>query len=177
MTGDRFATIIKGEPQMTKILTPSDIRDLLTGFAAAIELDQIRVDALPPESFSPLYDDESWRDWRRAHIAFIDHLLRTVDAMPSTLLQQLTQLAITYDPAGIGQAVRSLFGHFTIFEPTDETAAMFFDELVGLVSRESEDSAIGADARARLMQWLRVRDPLRIGEDPECGYGQFLDQD
>jgi Alpha/beta hydrolase family len=38
---------------MLTTITHDDIRDLLTGFAAAIELDQIRVDALPPEKISP----------------------------------------------------------------------------------------------------------------------------
>jgi hypothetical protein len=38
---------------MTNTLTPEEIRDLLFGFAAAIELDQVRVDALPPEKFHP----------------------------------------------------------------------------------------------------------------------------
>jgi hypothetical protein len=42
------------ERTMTNTLTPEDIRDLLLGFAAAIESDQVRVDALPPEKFHPL---------------------------------------------------------------------------------------------------------------------------
>jgi hypothetical protein len=41
---------------MIKTLTTEDIRDLLNGFAAAIELDQIRVDALHPD-----YDPDMWR--------------------------------------------------------------------------------------------------------------------
>jgi hypothetical protein len=32
---------------MTNALRPHDVRDLLTGFSAAIELDQFRVDAIP----------------------------------------------------------------------------------------------------------------------------------
>jgi hypothetical protein len=42
------------ERTITNTLTPEDIRDLLLGFAAAIESDQVRVDALPPEKFHPL---------------------------------------------------------------------------------------------------------------------------
>jgi hypothetical protein len=42
---------------LTKAITPEDVRDLLTGFVAAIELDQIRVDALPPEKFHRWYSD------------------------------------------------------------------------------------------------------------------------
>src|SRR5271169_610340 len=54
-------------------VSPEDIRDLLIGFAAAIELDQVRVDAPPPEKVHPDYDDRMWRRWRR-----IDQLLPTI---------------------------------------------------------------------------------------------------
>jgi hypothetical protein len=37
------------QKRKNKTLTHKDIRDLLTGFAASIELDQIRVDALSPD--------------------------------------------------------------------------------------------------------------------------------
>jgi hypothetical protein len=86
---------------MDKTLTHKEIRDLLTCFAAAIELDQIRVDALTPEKFHPYYDYGMWRRVRRDHLQFIDQLLLTVDAIPSALLQRLTQLAETYEPASI----------------------------------------------------------------------------
>jgi hypothetical protein len=46
---------------MTKTLVTEDIRDFLAGFAAAIELDQLRVDASTPEMFHPEYDDNMWR--------------------------------------------------------------------------------------------------------------------
>ena len=66
---------------MTKTLTLEDIRDLLTGFVAgfvaAIELDQIRVDALPPEKFHRWYSDSMWRDWRRLHIDYSTAVTRT----------------------------------------------------------------------------------------------------
>ena len=32
---------------------------------------QLRVDALPPEKFHPLYSDSLWRAWRRDHITYI----------------------------------------------------------------------------------------------------------
>jgi hypothetical protein len=31
---------------------------------------------------------------------------------------------------------------------------------------------MNCDAKVPMMQWLSVDDPLRIAEDPECGYGQ-----
>src|SRR3982074_3779162 len=68
---------------MTQALTPEDVRDLLTGFVAAIELDQIRVDALPPEKFHPWYSDSMWRNCRRDHIDYINRLLPSVNTIPS----------------------------------------------------------------------------------------------
>src|SRR5215475_11912061 len=83
---------------MSRPLTREDVRDFLTGFAAAIELDQIRVDALPSEKFHPEYDEGMWRQWRRSHLVYIDQLLPTVDAIPPAILQELTQLALTCRP-------------------------------------------------------------------------------
>jgi len=79
-------------------VSPEDIRDLLIGFAAAIELDQVRVDAPPPEKVHPDYDDRMWRRWRR-----IDQLLPTINEIPSTMLKELSQVAITYEPTVVGQ--------------------------------------------------------------------------
>ena len=79
---------------MTKPLTTDDIRDLLIGFAAAIELDQIRVDALPPRKFHIHYSPGMWRTCRNSHIDFINQLLPSVNAMPPALLQELTRLAL-----------------------------------------------------------------------------------
>src|SRR6478672_3921976 len=98
---------------MTKTLTPEDIRDLLTGFVAAIELDQIRVDALPPEKFHPAYSDSMWRNWRRHHIDYINRLLLTVNTIPSALLQELARLAITFEPAVVQETVLDLFADAT----------------------------------------------------------------
>jgi hypothetical protein len=90
-------------------LAHRDIRDLLTGFAASIELDQIRVDALSPEKFHPEYNDSMWRNYRRHHLEFIDQLLPTVDTIPSALLQSLAQLAVAYEPAIVREAIVDLF--------------------------------------------------------------------
>ena len=94
---------------MTRPLTHQDIRDFLTSFAAVIELDQIRVDSLPRENFHPAYSDGMWRRWRRCHLNYIDHVLPTVNAIPSPLLQELTQLAITYEPSLVRATVIDLF--------------------------------------------------------------------
>ena len=121
---------------MTKTLMPEDIRDLLTGFVAAIELDQIRVDALPPEKFHPAYSDSMWRNWRRHHIDYINRLLLTVNTIPSALLQELARLAITFEPAVVQETVLDLFADATSGSCAEEleTAALFFGWLIKDVS-------------------------------------------
>ena len=114
--------------RMTQTLTPEDIRDLLTGFIAAIELDQIRVDALPPEKFHHWYSDSMWRNWRRYHLDYINRLLPSVNAIPSALLQELAWLAITYEPAVVRATVIDLFADAASGNcPAEEfeTAALF----------------------------------------------------
>jgi hypothetical protein len=84
---------------MIRPLTHED--GFLMGFAAAIEMDQIRVDGLPPDKSNPEYSDGLWREWRRCHLKCIDRLLPTVDKIPSGLLQERTQLAITHEPSDV----------------------------------------------------------------------------
>ena len=161
--------------RMTQTLTPEDIRDLLTGFIAAIELDQIRVDALPPEKFHRWYSDSMWRNWRRYHIDYIDRLLPSVNAIPAALLQELACLAITYEPAVVREAAVNLFADAASGNcPAEEfeTAALFFGWLIKDVSNAPAGAPLNCDAKVLMMQWLSVDDPLRIAEDPECGYGR-----
>jgi hypothetical protein len=159
---------------MNKMLTHKDIRDLLTAFAASIELDQIRVDALRPEKFHVYYDDSMWRRCRREHLEFIDQLLQTVDTIPSALLQELTQLAVTYEPAIVREAIVDVFSQAAsgMCPPEEfETAELFFGWLIKNASRrKARREPLNGDARGLMMQWLSVTDPLRIAEDPECGY-------
>ena len=68
--------------EVSKKLTHGDIQDFLVGCAAAIELDQIRVDALPIENFHPLYEDGMWRRHRNLYLVFINQLLATVNEIP-----------------------------------------------------------------------------------------------
>jgi hypothetical protein len=156
-------------------LTHKDIRDFLTCFAAAIELDQIRVDALTPERFHPYYDDRMWRNCRRDHLEFIDQLLSTVGTIPLALLQGLTQLAVTYEPAIVREAIVDVFSEAAsgMCPPEEfETAERFFGWLIKDASRrKARREPLNDDARGLMMQWLSVTDPLRIAEDPECGYG------
>ncbi len=154
-------------------LTAADVRDLLAGFAAAIQLDQIWVGSLPSERFHPEYDPGMWRRWRRSHLNYIDQLLPTVDALPVAVLEELTQVAITYEPAVVGERVRDLFadaaaGNFS--EEELETATLFFGRLIKEVGCRPKGEPVGY-ARDLIRQWLSVDDPLCIAQDPECGYG------
>jgi hypothetical protein len=161
--------------RMTNTLTSEDIRDLLTGFVAAIELDQIRVDALPPVKFHRWYKDSMWRRCRRDHIDYINRLLSSVETIPSALLQELTWMAITYEPAVVQEAALNLFAdaaNGTCPAEELETAALYFGWLFKDVISKPAGTPVNSDARALMMQWLTVTDPLRIAEDPECGYGR-----
>jgi hypothetical protein len=156
---------------MIRPLTLEDVRDFLTGFAAAIELDQIRVDGLPPEKFHAHYNDSMWRDWRRRHIEYIDHLLQTVSCIPSGLLQELTQLAVSYEPSLLREIlILELCG--SVGDEEFDTATVFFGWVIDDVRSKPARKQLNGDARALMMQWLDSTDPLRISEDPECGYGR-----
>jgi hypothetical protein len=159
---------------MTETLRHTDIRDLLRGFGAAIELDQIRVDAMPATKFQPPYNDSMWRDWRGGHISYINKLLSTVETIPSAILGELTLIAIASDPEVIGRIALDLFADAVSGSCPEEelgTAARFFGWLSRQVGERSERSARHSDARTSMLQWLPVTDPLRIAQDPECGYG------
>ena len=163
---------LQNRQAMTKTLTTDDIRDLLTGFAAAIELDQIRADALPPRKH---YSPGMWRTCRDSHIDFINQLLPSVNAMPPALLQELTRLALTHDPLAVRETVIDLFASAAsgVECPEQfETAAMFFGWLIMDVRHASGDKPTIDNPRTLMMQWLPETDPLRIAEDPECGYGR-----
>ena len=160
---------------MTEALTRADIRDLLRGFGAAIELDQLRVDAMPAAKFQPSYNDSMWRGWRGGHISYVNKLLSTVDAIPSPMLRELTGIAITYEPEVIGHIALELFADVVSGSwPQEElgTAERLFGWLIKQVGEQSEGGPRHQSARISILQWLPVTDPLRIARDPECGYGQ-----
>jgi hypothetical protein len=159
---------------MTETLTHADIRDLLRGFGAAIELDQYRVDAMPAAKFHPAYDDSMWRRWRDDHISYASRLVSTVDAIPSEMLGELTRLAVTYEPELIRYIALELFAEVACDGPQDKlgTAELFFGWLIKQVGAQSKGLPRHQGARSSISQWLPVTDPLRIAQDPECGYGK-----
>jgi hypothetical protein len=159
---------------MTKTLAPDDIRDLLNRFASAIMRDQVYVDALPRKVFHLQYDDDMWRGWRLATLAYLNTLLTTVNTIPRTTLKKLTRIAVTKDPAVVGQIAIELFADCASGSaPREdvETAALFFDRLIHELGGSSTTiPSNGKNARALMLRWLAFTDPLRISRDPECGY-------
>lgn len=162
---------------MHTTISRDDVRNLLAVFVAAIELDQMRVDALPQRAFHERYSDNMWRIWRRCHLEYANLLLSTVDAIQPATLEKLAWLATNYDPKVVRERAIDLFGAAASEDIVREevaTAELFFNLLVKDVSSGSEGMQSGQDARALMMQWLSVTDPLQIAGDPECGYRQYL---
>jgi hypothetical protein len=160
---------------MVRRLEHEDIHTLLAGFTAAIELDQLRVDSMPQQRFHRHYSDGMWRGWRNDHILYIEQLLASVDAIEPAPLEELTHIAITYEPTVVGKIALDLFADAVSGScPREEldTAARFFACLIQQLRGSFERKSIGRDARESMFQWLPVTDPLRIAQDPECGYGQ-----
>jgi hypothetical protein len=171
----RSAMIWKGQTAMTETLTHADIRNLLKGFSAAIELDQLRVDAMPAAKFHVHYDEGMWRRWRSSHISYINKLLSSVDRIPPAMLKELTWIAMTYEPKVIGHVALDLFSRGAgDDDPGEElaTAEGFFGWLIKQAGDDSQHSRRPQGARSSISQWLAVADPLRIARDSECGYGQ-----
>jgi hypothetical protein len=159
---------------MTKILTPDDIRDFLNRFASAIMRDQVYVDELPLEKFHPQYDDHMWREWRLGHLAFFNMLHMTVNEIPPAKLKELTRIALAEDPAVVRKIALELLAECVSGScPREDvaTAALFFDRLIHELNHRSKAIRNGRDAEALMSLWLATSDPLRIGRDAECGYG------
>ena len=159
---------------MAETLTHEDIRDLLIGFAAAIELDQIRVDALPPERFHRWYDDSMWRNWRRYHVDYIKSVAsdREHDAVgpaPRTGLTGDHPRPGSRRGGGVNLCSEAASGCCPAEE--HETATLFFGWLIKGVSDRPACKLLNGDARTLMKQWLAADDPLWIAKDPECGYG------
>ncbi|QOZ33285.1 hypothetical protein [Bradyrhizobium sp. CCBAU 53421] len=158
---------------LTENLTPADIQDFLRRLSTAIELDQVNVDALPPESFSIDYDDNMWRTWRQDHRAFIEKLLSTADAIPPVVLKQMTEIATAYEPAHVGSILQGLFAEVVSGSSAEDltTATAFFSALTKEMSGQREGAPRQRSAQASILRWLSPTDPLRIAQDPEVGRG------
>ena len=139
---------------MTRSIITTDVRDLLARFAAAIELDQIRVDALPAHSFHDQYEDDDdddswWRGWRLDHVEYVNLILSTVDALPPVILEELTWIATSYEPEFVGEAAIRLFREVVSGNYASEdvdTATAFFKMLINWVRTRPEGQSVGEDA-------------------------------
>jgi hypothetical protein len=98
-----------------------------------------------------------------------------MQSRPPVILEKLTWIATNYEPEIVGKAALDEFGLSAGGSyPREDvaTAALFFERLIETVTEQSEgDNSIGEDGPALMMRWLPVTDPLRIAQDPECGYG------
>jgi hypothetical protein len=157
---------------MTDTLTPKDIQDFLTRLSAAIALDQVHVDGLPPGRLSLKYNDAMWRKWRQDHRYFIDQLVVTADLMEPGTLSELTRLSITREPGPIGTAMLEILAEIVSGSCSEElsTAQSFFGDLIMQIRGKEESGVRCEDPRISILQWFHMSDPLRIGQDPECAY-------
>jgi hypothetical protein len=165
---------------MSKTLSHADIRNLLEGFAAAIDFDQRRVDAMPTCKFNIRYCDDMWRRWRAGHIAYINSLLQTVDEISPAMLNGLTDLKMDCNAEVVQEAFIELFAEAVSNSCTEEelgTAERLFGWLVCEVHKKSAVNPRLPEKTSDLM-WWNLTDPLKIAQDPEAGYslmGQICD--
>jgi hypothetical protein len=159
---------------LTATLTQEDIQNFLKRLSAAIELDQVNVDALPLERFSIAYSDSIWRTWRHDHRVFIEKLLLTAVAIPPVMLKQLTEIATAYEPALVGSVVLELFAEVVSGSCAEDfgTAERFFAGLIKQMSEQPKGNPGHGGAQASILEWLPATDPLRIAQDAECRYRQ-----
>jgi hypothetical protein len=155
------------------MLQPKDVKNFLKRASAAIQLDQVYVDALPSESFAREYDDSMWRVWRREHRSLINKLLRTADAIQPATLRELTRITAIHEPSHIGAVVLDLFAELVGGNSAEDipTAEQFFSWAIRQLPRWSKSGTHKEGARASILQWVPLLDPLHIADDPQCGYG------
>jgi hypothetical protein len=155
-------------------LALADVETFLKRLSAAIELDQVYVDALPPERFSIQYDDSMWRSWRRDHRAYIETLLSTAHLIPSAMLKQLTEIAIAHEPAIVEGVLLEQFAEIVsgCSGENFSTAQRFFGWLIEQMGALPKGHRRRESARASVSKWFAGTEPLRIGQDSECGYAQ-----
>jgi hypothetical protein len=162
-----------GQEVQTQSLTRDDIRNFLLAYSGTIALDQVRVDALPPGSFHREYDRGLWQRYRQGHLDFINRLLATIGEIPSSLLQKLTCVAAVRKTAVVQKAIIDLLSQastHSLAPDQIDSSPLFFRSLVEDVGTGSIGGVARGNSRVRMMRWLIPIDPLRIADDPECGY-------
>ena len=140
-------------------------------------VDQRRVDKLPHDQFSTQYDDGMWRRSRENHVEALIELYKTVDDMPPLLLNRLTELAVTFDPATVKYEFSNAIneaGTGAASPELYETAPLFFGEIITAVSRKRQSRSLVQNAVEQMFEWFDYDDPLQIAFDPECEYVEIL---
>jgi hypothetical protein len=163
-----------GTQVATDMLEHADIEIVLRRFSAAIERDQLRIDAMPRAKFHPLYHDAMWRDWRHGHRIYVNVLASTVADMPLLLLEKLSAIARSYKPEFIRAVILEILSEVVSGScDQDEyaTAGRLFEGLIEQVHKRAKATARGERAKVSLARWFPLSDPLRIALDPECVYG------
>jgi hypothetical protein len=156
------------------MLQHADMRSVLNRFIVAIERDQLRVDAIPRARFHPECDDTMWRDWRNENSIYLNRLMTTVSDMPPSLLEGLSAIARSYEPALVRAVILEILSEVASgsCDPDEyATASHFFADLIEQVKKRAKPTERGQRAKVSLARWFPVSDPLRIAADPECKYG------
>ncbi len=159
--------------EMIEMLTRENIRDFFRRLSVAIEIDQAYVDSLPREWFSAQYDDPMWRAWRKDTCRYIESLISTVEKIPEPAIIELTEIAVTREPAHLGKILLEhlaevVGGHRCEVELG--TADRFIGSVIEQARGRPKRKARREHPQAVILRWLPVIDPLRIAQDPECSY-------
>jgi hypothetical protein len=161
----------------TRALTHKDIKEFLAKFAEAILVDQERVNKLPRKNFHPFYDNGMWKRNREDHVAAIVKLSMTVDEMPKRLLKKLTELAVAYKPEVVKQPLLDIISDLATGVASPwlyETASLFFNELIKVVSRQDPGIPFKGNPQETILRWFDYDDPIQIAKDSECEYVGLL---
>jgi hypothetical protein len=165
---------MEGTQVVTDILQHADIEAVLRRFNAAIERDQLRIDAMPRAKFHPSYDDVMWRDWRRGHRIYLNRLVSTVADMPLLTIEKLSTIARSYEPEFIRAVILEILSEVVsgcCDQDEYATAGQLFEGLTKQVQERVGATARAQSATVSLARWFPLSDPLRIAIDPECLYG------
>jgi hypothetical protein len=165
---------MEGTQVVTDILQHADIETVLRRFSAAIERDQLRIDAMPRAKFHPSYDDVMWRDWRRGHRIYLNRLVSTVVDMPLVTIEKLSTIARSYKPEFIRAVILEILSEVVsgcCDQDEYATAGQLFEDLIKQVQERARATARDQNATVSLARWFPLSDPLRIAVDPECLYG------
>ena len=97
-----------------------------------------------------------------------------MNAMSSTRLQEMARVATMYETVVVRSVLLDLFidAATGMCSPEQfESAEQFFGWLIKGMNREATGKLPSGNAKSLIMRWLPTTDPLRIADDPECGYG------